>query len=161
MTSHVKPNIRVATMDDRSEMMPAINSAFAIEEFMEGTRTDEARLAEMMRAGDFLVAEDEFGQVIASVYVEQRGTRGYLGMLAVHPQCQGKGLGRLMIEAAESYFRERACQGVDLVVVTLRPDLPPFYRRLGYVERGTEEFRPSRRLKEGLECHCIVMSKEL
>ncbi len=161
MASSGKPTIRVATMADRCAMMPAINSAFAIEQFMDGTRTDEVRLAEMMQTGEFLIAEDELKDVIASVYVERRGTRGYLGMLAVHPQHQGKGLGRLMIEAAESYFHERACVGVDLVVVTLRPDLPPFYRKLGYLESGTEEFRPSRRLKEGFDCHCIVMSKHL
>ena len=160
-TPNTHPTIRLASMDDRSAMMPAINAAFAIEEFMEGTRTDEVRLAEMMEDGEFLIAEDESEQVIASVYVEQRGIRGYLGMLAVHPQQQGRGLGRKMVEAAENYFREGGCVGVDLVVVTLRPDLPPFYRRLGYLESGTEEFRPSRRLKEGLNCHCLVMSKQL
>ena len=32
--------IRVATMDDRTAMMPAINQAFAIEKFLEGTRTE-------------------------------------------------------------------------------------------------------------------------
>ena len=66
-----------------------------------------------------------------------------------------------MVNAAENYFRERDCKGVDLVVVTLRPNLPPFYRKLGYVETGTEQFRPSRTLRAGLACHCIVMSKEL
>jgi GNAT superfamily N-acetyltransferase len=148
-------------MADRAAMMPAINGAFSIETFMEGTRTDEARLAEMMESGQFLIAKNGFGKIVASVYVEVRGNRGYLGMLAVDPAEQGKGLGRVMVEAAEAYFREEACEGVDLVVVTLRPDLPPFYRKLGYVETGTEEFRPSRALKAGLDCHCIVMSKQL
>jgi predicted N-acetyltransferase YhbS len=85
--------IRVATLNDRAAMMPAINDAFAIETFMEGTRTDQARLSEMMKAGEFLVALDGAENIVASVYVEVRGTRGYLGMLAVHPREQGKGLG--------------------------------------------------------------------
>ena len=152
--------VRIATVDDRAAMMPAINQAFAIETFMEGTRTDEARLAEMMKTGEFLIAEDG-RRIVASVYVEVRGRKGYLGMLAVDPAEQGKGLGRTMVDAAEGYFRERACTGIELVVVSLRPDLPPFYRRLGYVEAGTEEFRPSRTLSAGLNCHCIVMSKVL
>jgi hypothetical protein len=50
---------------------------------------------------------------------------------------------------------------MDITVLSLRPELPPFYRRLGYLESGTEEFRPSRPLKSGAECYCIVMSKGL
>jgi predicted N-acetyltransferase YhbS len=152
--------IHVATMADRAAMMPAINEAFAIEKFLEGTRTDEARLAEMMESGEFLIAQNGSGKIVASVYVEIKGERGYLGMLAVDPAEQGKGLGRIMVDAVEDYCRKKGCSGVDLVIINLRTDLPPFYRKLGYVETGTEEFHPSRKLKPGVECHCIVMSKE-
>jgi len=48
MTDPPKIHIRVATMDDRTAMLPTINEAFAIEKFREGTRTDEAGLAEMI-----------------------------------------------------------------------------------------------------------------
>lgn len=153
-------HIRVASIDDRTAMMPAVNEAFAIEKFLEGTRTDEARLAEMMESGEFLVAQNGSGKIVASVYVEVKGKRGYLGMLAVDPAEQGKGLGRIMVDAVEDYCRKRRCSGVDLVVISLRTDLPPFYRKLGYVETSTEEFHPSRRLKPGVECYCVVMSKE-
>lgn len=153
--------IRVATMDDRPAMMPAINQAFAIETFLEGTRTDELRLAEMMETGEFLVAQNGSGKIVASVYVEIKGKRGYLGMLAVDPAEQGRGLGGVMVDAVEDYCRSKGCSGVDLVVISLRTDLPPFYRKLGYAETATEEFRPSRKLKPGVECHCVVMSKEL
>ena len=153
-------HIRIATMDDRTAMMPAINAAFAIEKFLEGTRTDEARLAEMMQSGEFLIAKNGSGKIVASVYVEIKGDRGYLGMLAVDPAEQGQGLGRLMVDAVENYCRKRGCSGVDLVVISLRTDLPPFYRKLGYVETAIEEFHPSRKLKPGVQCHCIVMSKE-
>lgn len=148
-------------MDDRTAMMPAINQAFAIERFLEGSRTDEARLAEMMEKGEFLIAQNGNGNIVASVYVEVRSTRGYLGMLAVDPAEQGKGLGRAMVRAAEDYCRTKGCSVLDLLVINLRTDLPPFYRRLGYKEVGTEEFRPSRTLKTGMECYCIVMSKAL
>lgn len=152
--------IRVATMADRTAMMPAINQAFAIETFLEGTRTDEVRLAEMMQTGEFLIAQNGSSKIVASVYVEIKGKRGYLGMLAVDPAEQGKGLGRVMVNAVEDYCQNKGCSGVDLVVISLRTDLPPFYRKLGYVETGTEEFHPSRKLRAGVECHCIVMSKE-
>lgn len=160
MVETTKIHIRIATMDDRTAMMPAINAAFAIEKFLEGTRTDEARLGEMMQAGEFLIAQNGSGKIVASVYVEIKGERGYLGMLAVDPAEQGKGLGRVMVDAVEDYCRNKGCSGVDLVVISLRTDLSPFYRKLGYVETAIEEFYPSRKLKPGVQCHCIVMSKE-
>lgn len=154
-------SIRAATPGDIPEMNSIINSAFAIEAFLEGERTDGTQLTEMIKKGTFLLGYDRSGKLIASVYVELRGDRGYFGMLAVDPSHQGRGLGRTMVEAAEDYCRNRRCSRMDLTVLSLRSELPPLYRKLGYVETGTEEFRPSRPLKIGIECHCIVMSKKL
>lgn len=142
-------------------MIAIVNAAFAVETFLDGTRTDEERMAEMMRKGEFLLAEREPGRLVACVYTELRAERGYFGMLAVDPSAQGAGLGRRMVEAAEDYCRHRGCKFMDITVLSLRPELPPFYRKLGYVETGIEEFRPSRPLREGIECHCIVMSKAI
>jgi ribosomal protein S18 acetylase RimI-like enzyme len=115
----------------------------------------------MMAKGCILMAEDGEGRLLASVYVERRGKRGYLGMLAVDPARQGEGLGRRMAEAAENRFRRQGCEAVDITVLSLRPELPPLYRRLGYAETGTEALKTSQPLRPGAECHCIVMSKRL
>ncbi len=153
--------VRPAAPADRPALIPLINSAFSIETFLEGTRTDEDRLASMMQKGSILLAEDGSGQLLACVYTELRGTRGYLGQLAVDPAHQGAGLGRFIVETAEDRFRQQGCEAVDISVLSLRPELPPIYRRFGYIETGTEEFCPSRPLKSGAACHCIVMSKRL
>jgi ribosomal protein S18 acetylase RimI-like enzyme len=153
--------IRIATTADIPAMVPVINAAFGIEGFLEGERTSRVQLAEMMEKGIFLLGHDHSGKLIASVYVEIRGDRGYFGMLAVDPASQGKGIGRAVVEAAEGYSRKKGCADMDLTVLSLRPELPPLYRKLGYVETGTEEFRPARPLKDGVECHCILMSKKL
>jgi sugar-phosphatase len=153
--------LRKASASDCGAMVPLINTAFSIEKFIEGERTSEDQLKEMMRKGEFLLGCDPGGRLLASVYVEVRGSRGYFGMLSVDPTQQKNGLGSKMIEAAEKLCRERGCKVMDLNVLSLRPELPPLYRKLGYKENGTEEFRPSRPLKDGAECHCIVMSKEL
>jgi len=154
-------SIRPAKPRDLPAMLPVVNSAFAIETFLEGNRTDAESLTKMMARGEFLLAHDPSGKLVASVYVEKRGTRGYLGMLAVDPAMQGKGLARKMVDAAERHCRERGCEAMDLTVLSLRPELPPLYRKFGYVETGTEEFIPSRSLKPGLSGHCIIMSKPL
>jgi ribosomal protein S18 acetylase RimI-like enzyme len=161
MSRGINLSIRRASASDCAAMGRLINSAFAVETFIEGGRTDEAEILERMNKGEFLLGCDEAGELVASVYVEVRGTRGYFGMLAVDPKQQGNGLGRKMVEAAEEYFGSKGCAGMDLTVLSLRPELPPLYRKLGYAESGVEEFRPSHRLKPGFECHCIVMSKKL
>jgi ribosomal protein S18 acetylase RimI-like enzyme len=107
------------------------------------------------------VVEDGAVSLLSCVYVEVRGARGYLGQLAVDPAHQGAGLGRSLVEAAEGHLSSRGCEAVDITVLSLRPELPPIYRRFGYVETGTEEFTPSRNLKSGAECRCIVMSKQI
>ena len=115
----------------------------------------------MLLKGCFLVADDGRGHIVASVYIELRGRRGYFGMLAVDPSWQRKGLGRMMAEAAENHCRQRGCNAMDIAVLSLRPELPPYYRKLEYIETGTEEFHPSRPLRAGVECHCVRMSKAL
>jgi GNAT superfamily N-acetyltransferase len=159
--SNDRMRFRLAEAGDRARLIPLINAAFAIESFLEGTRTDEPRLAAMMEKGSILLAEDESGQALGCVYTELRGERGYLGMLAVDPAHQTKGLARKIVEAAEERFRELGCVAVEISVLNLRPELPPIYRRYGYVETGREEFRMSRILKDQAECHCIVMTKTL
>jgi predicted N-acetyltransferase YhbS len=153
--------VRLATDADRPHLILLINAAFSIETFFEGTRTDEERLAAMMQKGAILAAEDGGGQPLGCVYVEVRGVRGYLGQLAVDPARQSRGLGMRILEAAEEHLRRQGCEAIDILVLNLRPELPPIYRRHGYIETGTEEFHSSRPLKPGAECHCIVMSKQL
>jgi predicted N-acetyltransferase YhbS len=162
-TSAVPLPVRVATSEDAPRLIALINEAFTIETFLEGTRTDAERLAAMMREGQILVAEDAGGEFLGCVYTAVRAdcTRGYLGQLAVNRAHQGRGLARRIVAAGEEHLRGQGCQTVDLTVLNHRTELPPIYRRFGYVEVGTEAFVSSRPLKPGVKCHCIVMSKRL
>jgi len=153
---------RLAEAADFPRLIALVNAAYSIETFLEGTRTDEERLAAMMQKGGILVAEDGTGEMLGCVYAEVRGRRGYLGQLAVDPTHQGRGLARIIVEAAEDRLRAEGCEAVDITVLNLRPELPPIYRRFGYIETGiVEEFRPTRQLAPGVEVHGIKMSKQL
>lgn len=154
-------NFRIATPADSASIIAIINAAYAIETFLEGDRIDEERLAPMMQKGSILVAENSSGHLLGTVYTELRGPRGYMGMLAVDPAHQGSGLARRLVEAAEDHFRSLGCDAIDIIVLNLRPELPPIYRRFGFVETGTQPFSPTRALKPGFECYGIVMSKPL
>lgn len=153
--------IRFATPNDVPAIVSVTNAAFAVETFLDGDRTDDDGVRDMMRSGRFLVAEEGPDGILASVYVELRGEQGYFGMLAVDPRKQGQGIGRAMIQAAENYFQEQSCKESEITVLSLRTELPPLYHKFGYVESGTREFRPARPLRPGIECHIVVMTKAL
>jgi ribosomal protein S18 acetylase RimI-like enzyme len=154
-------SVRLAAQSDIPAMIALVNAAFVVESFLEGTRTDEDRMTALMQQGTFLVALAPSGRMVASVYTEKRGERSYLGMLAVSPELQGQGLGRLMVESAEHHSREQGSRAMDLTVLSLRAELLPFYGKLGYELVGTDPFHPPRPLKPGLQCHCIRLSKVL
>jgi GNAT superfamily N-acetyltransferase len=158
--SHVGLNqlsIRFAQDADIAALATLINAAFRVElPFIEGDRTNPDGVRTYMQKGKFLLAEDAAG-LAGCVYVELRGDRGYLGLLGVDPPRHGTGLGRKLMDAAESYFREAGCRGVDLRTVSARTPLPAFYRRLGYFETGTAPFAPDVPVKT--PCHYILMSK--
>ena len=56
------------------------------------------------------------------------------------PMRQGHGLGRQMMAAAEQHIRDAGCHAIDIKIVDLRTELPPFYKSLGFVEWGEEPF---------------------
>jgi ribosomal protein S18 acetylase RimI-like enzyme len=151
--------IRPALPADAESLVRLINAAFRVEQpFIEGDRIDAESVRSYMAKGKFLVAEDSAG-LAACVYVELRGDRGYLGLLGVDPPRQGTGLGRKMMDAAESYFREAGCIAVDLRVINARAPLPAFYRHLGYLETGTAPFATEVPIK--VPCHYILMTKTI
>jgi GNAT superfamily N-acetyltransferase len=160
-------SIRIATAADRPRIIAIVNAAFAVETFFEVPRTDEREMAQLMQTGHFLILEEVTalenvaGRVLASIYVELRGERGYFGMLAVDPARQGHGFGRVMVEASESHCRDRGCRHMDIAVLSPRAELVPFYNKLGYVETAREPFAGAHLAKPGVECHSIVMSKPL
>jgi GNAT superfamily N-acetyltransferase len=150
---------RVAEADDIETITDLINAAFGVERFfIEGDRVDAQRVRDLFGKGKFLLAEDGAG-VAGCVYVELRGDRGYLGLLSVQPARQRAGLGSWLAIAAEDYLRAAGCRAVDLSVVNMRPELFPFYQRLGYTETGTAPFPADKHPK--MPCHFITMSKAL
>lgn len=151
---------RIATKSDAPQITAVINAAFRIAEefFIDGNRITQAEVEESLAKGAFLLAETD-GKLNGCVYVELRGERSYLGLLSVDPTTQQSGLGsRLMIEA-ERYCRERGSHAMDILIVSLREDLPAFYQKRGYVESGTTPFPEDVPTK--IPCHFINMSKPI
>ena len=153
--------LRTASLAEAPELARIINEAFIVEAFFKiGDRTSAGELVELMNnGGEFLAVDDRDGRMAGCVYLKCSSDRAYFGMLSIDPSKQRQGLGRVLIDAVEARARERGCRFVDIHIVNLREELPAYYRRFGYVERGTLPFSAPERASR--PCHFIVMTKPL
>ena len=151
--------LRTAGADDVPRIVALLNAAFAMEwAFIDRDRTSVAEITQYLGTGTFLVVDGDGGALASCMYLEQRGDRVYLGMLAVSPAQQGRGLGREMMAAAETHAASLGSRAIDIRIVDRRTELPPFYHALGFVDNGTEAFDDPLLTKP---CHFIRMTKEV
>jgi predicted N-acetyltransferase YhbS len=158
---HSSPEVylRLAEAADTEALVRLINEAFAVEKIViEGERIDSEKVRALFETGNFLLLYEP-EQLVGCVYAEAKGKRGYLGLLAVRPGRQKSGFGRRLTTAAEDFFREAGCEAVDLRIVSVRAELPPFYERLGYAATAIAPIPDTIPLK--IPSHFIVMSKRL
>jgi len=92
--------------------------------------------------------------------MELRPGRAYLGMLTVAPEQQGRGVGRRMNDEACRRLQAEGCKAVEIVVLSLRPELVPLYQSWGFQVEGPIEFKTHRQLKPGFQCHGMVLVRE-
>ena len=88
--------------------------------------------------GTVLIAEDD-GTVVGFASVRQRdhftGLRlAYVGELAVAEDSEGRGVGRALVTAAESWSRERGLARILLETGAANSAARAFYARLGFEE---------------------------
>lgn len=94
------------------------------------------------------------GRIAALVVVITRDGGVLLDNVAVHPAAQGRGLGRRMIELAESEARRNGDSEIELSTHVLMVENAALYQRLGYeeidrrIERGFERIDFRKRLAQ-------------
>lgn len=80
----------------------------------------------------FLVGESEKGTLIGSAMGGYEGHRGWVNYLAVHPEQQGSGYGRILMEALEEKLIALGCPKINLQVRDTNLDVIHFYEAIGY-----------------------------
>jgi ribosomal protein S18 acetylase RimI-like enzyme len=90
------------------------------------------RFAKSGPCSDVLIAIDDVGEVAGSVMVGHDGHRGWLYYVAGRPTSRGKGVGRLMVQAAEDWLRERGVVKAQLMIRETNTKVVSFYERLGF-----------------------------
>lgn len=159
MTGETHSFVRKAEGPDVSAIAELVNRAFAVERFFKsGDRIDNAEVSELMQTGSFLLLTDG-GALTSCVYVKLNGERSYIGLLAVDPSMQKSGIGTRMMREAEDLSRRAGCRFADIRVVSVRPELPLIYRKLGYAESGTESAEVIETAT--MPVHFVTMSKAL
>jgi ribosomal protein S18 acetylase RimI-like enzyme len=92
----------------------------------------DLRRAMAGRASTVLAAVGDDGRLLATVMVGHDGHRGWVYYLAVDAAARGRGLGRLMMEAAEGWVRSRGVPKIQLMVRAANKAVVGFYEHLGY-----------------------------
>ena len=150
---------RKAEKSDARMLVELINRAFVVEKpFFSTDRINLADTLDHLEKGTFLLVEDK-RKLAGCNYVELRDDSGYFGLLSIGPDYQGRGLGRLLVEHAEQFCRDAGRSLMRIRVLNHRVELPPFYRKLGYLQAGIEEVEQEAAAL--MPYHFIVMEKPL
>lgn len=141
--------IRQGTQEDIPAIVQLLNSAYRGASSRAGwtteadliggeVRTDfEDVQAVMAKPGSqFLVLCHSEHEILGCVNLQLQPTAVYLGMFAVRPGLQGQGLGRRLLQAAESWTREMARLHIVMWVISVRTELIGWYQRLGFTDTG-------------------------
>ena len=167
--------ISIATENDISELNLLINSAYRGEgsksgwtteaDLLDGIRTDEESLNKIIhRPKTFLLKYSENKKIAACVLLEKQDDALYLGMLTVSPELQGKGVGKILLKAAEEKAKQLQCTKIKMTVISVRDELIAWYQRHGYNDTGKREPFPMEDPKFGIpkiHLEFIVMEKEI
>ena len=83
-------------------------------------------------SSNVLVGEEEGKSIVGTVLVGYDGHRGWLYYVAAEPHLQGRGIGRMMVEAAEQWLRDRGVSKAQLLVRDTNTKVVSFYEHLGF-----------------------------
>ncbi len=142
-------NISRAKLDNVKELEKLVNSAYRGEdskkgwtteaEILDGIRVDEKALQELLEKPEVTLLKLLSGldnKILGTVCLELKSPALYLGMFAVSPLEQGKGIGKALLMAAESHALQNNCTKIIISVISTRSELIAWYSRHGYVATG-------------------------
>ncbi|MBR4163645.1 MAG: GNAT family N-acetyltransferase [Solobacterium sp.] len=81
------------------------------------------------------------GQIIGVILTGNDGRRGYIYHTAVHPSCQGNGIGKALVTAAETALKNLGINKTALVVFNRNIKGNAFWEKMGYTLREDISYR--------------------
>ncbi|MGP9544194.1 GNAT family N-acetyltransferase [Psychrobacter sp. AOP7-B1-25] len=158
--------LREATLDDIGALEQLLNCCYREiagwtneADLIGGIRTTSAELAAVINDPNhyyFVYPKtttgdrdgEEIGEIFGCIAVDIKtdansNKKAYIGMFAVHPALQGKGVGNVILQAAET-FANRHLQSLNqpsrltMSILSHRPELLAYYQRRGYQLNGNK-----------------------
>lgn len=134
-------------------------------DLLNGSRVDADIIAKLVANPTItLLKYTEDDQIIGCVCLEKKDDHAYLGMLTVNPDLQAKGIGKALLEAAESYAPVLGCDTIEMTVITVREELIAWYIRRGYWNTGKIKSFPTDDPRFGIPVkplEFVVLEKQL
>jgi len=147
-------SITQAEKHDAGQIADLVNSAYRGEyskqgwtteaDLVAGRRTETDEIEQLIATDDsmFLLCKVE-AQLIGSVHLQKQAEQVYIGMLAVSPPLQGRGVGKQLLFAAEQAAQRTWAVNKSLMsVIESRSELIAFYERSGYRRTGINKAFP-------------------
>jgi len=106
-------------------------------DILRGLRIDGEGLETILTDPDAVLFVAEAGELLASIHARHVGEEVHLGLFAVEPALQGRGIGTRLLLHAEAEAKKRwDVQTAAMEVITLRRELIAYYERHGYKRTG-------------------------
>lgn len=147
-------SISKAKKTDAEQIAALVNSAYRGEsskqgwtteaDLLVGRRTDTDEILRLISNEDsmFLLYKTE-SKLIGSVHLQKQAEQICLGMLAVNPSLQRKGIGKQLLQAAELAAQKTwGISKLVMDVIACRSELIEFYERRGYRRTGVNKAFP-------------------
>ena len=165
-----------ATLLDTTEIVALINKAYRGEtskkgwtteaDLLGGIRTDDESLKEILNDENsvFLKYTDDENKIAGCIHLQQQKQKLYVGMLTVDPEIQNKGIGKALLQAADSYAVQNNFHKIIMTVISVREELIDWYQRHGYKKTGETKPFPMNNEKFGLpkqQLEFIVLEKTI
>jgi len=121
--------IRLFRESDRNNVIELWNSC----DLTRPWNDPDKDISRKLRVQPELFFVGEVGEkLVASAMAGYDGHRGSVFYLAVSPDCQGQGLGRMLMGKIEATLEAMGCPKVNIVVRSSNEAVLAFYRRLDY-----------------------------
>ena len=99
---------------------------------------DIARKLQVQRELFLVAVQDD--RVVGTALAGYDGHRGWINYLAVNPDHQRKGLGRMLMQEAERRLRELGCPKINVQIRRDNQEAIEFYRRIEFIEDDVLSF---------------------
>jgi ribosomal protein S18 acetylase RimI-like enzyme len=141
-------SFRRATVEDAQAITDLVNSAYRGEtskqgwtteaDLLDGLRTTTQEIKQLITGLDSILLLCHRGAMLAgSVHTKKQGQQAYIGMFVVRPDMQGAGIGKHLLNEAETLAGSSwKVKSFAMVVINSRHELIAFYERRGYRRTG-------------------------